>query len=282
VQKVYGYRLKTIEAWSERFGHPPAATLTRKDVKAFAKSMADKPEAAKSTIGLLRVLFGFAIDEGELQSNPATNMRMKSNPPRHQVWTEQQIDAVIAKAEEMGRPSIGLAVALAHNLGQREGDILHMTWGQFDGTKIRLKQRKTGALLEVDCTRQLLDVLAATPRTGTLMVIREETTNPHNGRRFPPRAYRADTFRGEFRLMAKAASIPDDLEFRDLRRTAVVRLAEAGCSVPEIAAISGHSIGVTTKIMDVYCPRTSVMAGHAITKLEEYRKRNTPATKLDA
>jgi integrase len=281
-QQGYDGHLRTIEAWSERFGHPPAATLTRKDVKAFAKTMADKPVKAKYVIGVLKVLFAFAIDEGELTSNPATNMRMKANPPRHQVWTSEQIDAVIAKAVEIGRPSIGLAVALAHNLGQREGDILHMAWSQFDGTKIRIKQRKTGTLLEVPCTEPLLDVLAATPRIGTLMVIKEAAINPSNGRRWPPRAYTKASFGFDFRAIAKAAGIPDDLQYRDLRRTAVVRLAEAGCSVPEAAAISGHTIEATTKIMEVYMPRTSTMAGHAITKLEDYRRRNTPATKLDA
>jgi integrase len=282
VQRNYGYHLGTIEAWSERFGHPPAATLTRKDVKAFAKTMAAMPAAAKNLIGVLRVLFAFGVDEGELQSNPAVNMRMKHNLPRHQVWAPEQIDAVIAKAEEIGRPSIGLAVALAHNLGQREGDILHMAWSQFDGSKIRLKQRKTGALLDVPCTQQLIDVLAATPRTGTLMVIREQTTNSRNGCRYPSRAYKSMTFALDFRAIARAAGIPDDLQYRDLRRTAVVRLAEAGCSVPEIAAISGHSIERTAQIMEVYLPRTSTMAGHAITKLDEYRRRNTAATKLDA
>jgi integrase len=34
----------------------------------------------------------------------------------------------------------------------------------------------------------------------------------------------------------------DGLRFQDLRRTAVVRLAEAGCTDPEIAAITGHSL----------------------------------------
>jgi hypothetical protein len=38
-----------------------------------------------------------------------------------------------------------------------------------------------------------------------------------------------------------------------------------------VAAISGHTIDATTKIMEVYMPRNSVMARNAITKLEEYR-----------
>jgi integrase len=262
-QQQYRYRCDLIEAWSRRAGHPPAASITRKDVKAFARSMADLPAKAELVISLLRVLFAFGIDEGELSTNPAQNMRMKGSPPRHQVWTDEQVAAVIEAGTAHRRPSIGLGVALAHNTGQREGDILHMAWSQFDGAKIRLRQRKTGVRLDVPCTRQLIDVLAATPRSGTVMVINEITNRPYCS---------GASFADHFRRIARAAGIPDDLQYRDLRRTAVVRLAEAGCSVPEIAAISGHSISRTTKIMEVYCPRTSVMGRHAITKLEDYRR----------
>jgi integrase len=274
-QRSYGSCLRRIEAWSERAGHPPISTIERKDVKAFAKSMAATPRTAQMTCSLVKLLFAFAIDEGELPSNhgnPAANMRLKGGLPRQQVWTDEQIIAVIQTAASRGRPSIGLAVALAYNTGQRQGDILHMTWAQFNGTTIRLRQRKTGTPLEVPCTQQLLDALAATPRTGTLMVVKEATTCEHNNNVYPARPYTGTRFNMDFRPIAKAAGIPDDLQFRDLRRTAVVRLAEAGCSVPEIAAISGHTIDATASIMEIYCPRTSVMGRNAITKLEDYRR----------
>ena len=59
----------------------------------------------------------------------------------------------------------------------------------------------------------------------------------------------------------------------DLRRTAVVWLAEAGCEIPEIAAITGHSLNRTSAILEVYLPRNTKMAQNAIAKLSKYRKR---------
>ncbi len=50
-----------------------------------------------------------------------------------------------------------------------------------------------------------------------------------------------------------------------------MRLAEAGASVPEIAAVTGHSIERTTQILEVYVPRTRAMAVAAIEKLERKR-----------
>ena len=62
-----------------------------------------------------------------------------------------------------------------------------------------------------------------------------------------------------------------NLQFRDLRRTAIVRLAEACATVPEIASISGHTIDRCQRILEVYLPRNSKMAKAAVDKLEKYK-----------
>ncbi len=59
------------------------------------------------------------------------------------------------------------------------------------------------------------------------------------------------------------------LQPRDLRRTAVVRLAEAGATVFEVAAITGHSVGRTQAIIDTYFTRTPEVAAAAILKWEK-------------
>jgi len=63
--------------------------------------------------------------------------------------------------------------------------------------------------------------------------------------------------------------------FMDLRRTAVVHLARAGCSVPEIAAITGHSVSLAVSILEVYLPRDSEMAAAAIAKLDAWRRQKS-------
>ena len=60
----------------------------------------------------------------------------------------------------------------------------------------------------------------------------------------------------------------------DLRRTAVVHPARAGCSVPEIAAITGHSVSLTVSILEVYLPRDNEMAAAAIAKLDAWRRQS--------
>ena len=47
---------------------------------------------------------------------------------------------------------------------------------------------------------------------------------------------------------------------RDLRRTGVVRLAEAGATVPQIAAVTGWGINYCQRIVDTYLPRRTEVA----------------------
>jgi integrase len=71
----------------------------------------------------------------------------------------------------------------------------------------------------------------------------------------------------------KAAGI-DGVSFGDLRGTAVTRLALAGCTVPEICAITGHSHEDANRILQAhYLHRDPQIAWNAIRKLEAYQVR---------
>ena len=60
----------------------------------------------------------------------------------------------------------------------------------------------------------------------------------------------------------------EDLHFHDLRGTAVTRLALAQCTVPQIAAITGHSLKDVEAILEAhYLGGTIELAEAAITKL---------------
>jgi hypothetical protein len=66
-----------------------------------------------------------------------------------------------------------------------------------------------------------------------------------------------------------------DLQFRDFRRTCVVALGELGLADQLIAAITGHSLDETKRILEVYMPRTTGMAARAIMLSAERDARAT-------
>ncbi len=265
-QRSYDQCIKAIEAWSKLAKHPPIGTINRKVVREFYRSMVATPAKANAVMRVLRILLGFAVDEGLLAENPAAKQRLKGRPPRQTVWTRENLESFCLAAREAGRPSMALAVLLGANLGQREGDLLKLAWSQFNGDTITLRQGKTGTRVTVPVIEELGAALAAVPRKSPSMLISETTGRP----------YLEDNFRHVFADIRAAAGLPD-LWFMDLRRTAVVWLAEAGCQVYEIAAITGHSLKHTVAILEVYLPRNATMARNAIAKLSEHRKR----TKLE-
>ena len=88
------------------------------------------------------------------------------------------------------------------------------------------------------------------------------------------RRYTAYNFVHVFAAIRDAAGIAG-LRFQDLRRTCVVNLARAGCTPPEIAAVSGHKIDTVVDILETYLPRDGVMAQHAIAKLDRWRSERS-------
>lgn len=105
-----------------------------------------------------------------------------------------------------------------------------MKWNQYDGIRIKVKQQKTGVLVSVKCLPQLKVALDKLDKPSIYILVSESTGRPYNGSHFSK----------TFARIRDKIGIRKDLQFKDLRRTAVVSLARAGCATPEIASITGH------------------------------------------
>ena len=263
-QRSYEQGIALVEAWSKERDHPPLAGLQTRHVRELLATI-ERPAMRHLAYRTLRLLLSFAVAEGHLERNPARGLRIKGLRPREIYWTTDQVEALVRAAQSTGRSSLALAAQLAVNLGQREGDILRLAWSQYEAGSFTLRQHKTGRLISIPATAELSDVLAGAGRTSPVIVIAETTGQP----------YKEDHFRHEFARVREAAGLPDALRFMDLRRTAVVRLGEAGCSIPEIAAVTGHTIDRTARILEVYLPRTAPMARAAVARLDQARAART-------
>lgn len=207
----------------------------------------------------LRPILRTAMDEELIAVNPVLKLKLTGTPPRQEVWTDEEI-AAICKA---GRPSIALAVLIGQNIGQRPTDILRLTWKQWDGRCILLQQGKTDTWVEVKATPALKTALDKAPRDAVQIIVNERTGRP----------YELTNFDARFRDARKDAGVLSAKQFMDLRRTCVVMLGKAGCTVPEIAAVTGHSIKTVEAILKVYLPRCSEIAANAIDKVVQWRTK---------
>jgi len=90
-------------------------------------------------------------------------------------------------------------------------------------------------------------------------------------------AWNADTFRHTFtEVRAEAAKLAPsiaDAWFMDTRDTAVTRLAQAGCTIPEICAITGHNEVSAHQVLKHYLALNGAMADAAIAKVLAWEDR---------
>jgi integrase len=95
------------------------------------------------------------------------------------------------------------------------------------------------------------------------------------------RAFTKRYFAEQWERTCKAAGITD-LHFHDIRGTTVTMLAEAGCTLPEIVAITSHTMRRAQEILDKYLARTSKLAESAIAKFETVNVTATDSAKRAA
>jgi integrase len=155
------------------------------------------------------------------------------------------------------------ALLLALWTGQREGNLLKLSWKNYDGTYLRLGQTKAkggkGRRVTIPVGTPLklaLDAALKQKRTAVTILT--------NSRGVP---WTEDGFRTSWGKAFDKTSL-GDLHFHDLRGTAVTRLALSNCTVPEIASITGHSMETVQNILDAhYLGGRVELAESAIKKL---------------
>jgi integrase len=250
--KYYRRFLRDIEALGPAL---PFSSFTRRAVVDFVEIY--KPSQRHQAASVLKNLFKIARYYGIVGSDETVGLRLRASRPRDRIWSDEETTRWIESTESSEMITVFLLLQFT---AQRPGDALKMTWPQYSGSAIRLRQEKTGTLLDVPVHPTLRDHLDGLDRSGMSLTIVARRGRPVSYRRFNER----------FREIAERAGI--DAQARDLRRTAMLRMAEAGATVPQIASVSGHSIESTTRILETYLPRNRGLAEIAITRLAEYKK----------
>ena len=120
---------------------------------------------------------------------------------------------------------------LAVHTGQRRGDLVALRWSNVAAGVVRLTQEKTGAKLVIPQHPDLAAELEKWRKgASAVTVLTDQAGKPWDRDWLTMCVMRAVDALGM-----------KGLNIHGLRKLAVVRLAEAGCTVHEIAAITGHA-----------------------------------------
>lgn len=201
------------------------------------------------------------MENGRIEANHLKGFKRLYHSDRSElIWLPSDIEAFMGAAPiEMQR-----ALILALHTGLRQGDIRNLCWTNYDGAQLTLrigKNQRGGVrapLASIPCTKALRAMLDGMERRSAVILATKE------GRPFTARH-----FGRQWEDAAKLAGLEGSpLHFHDLRGTAVTMLAEAGCTVAQIVAITQHSLPTATRILESYLAPTRHLATQAISQFE--------------
>jgi integrase len=259
-RESYLPRLRIIDA---KWGSVPIEATQdkefRRDVLAWHEKMGKRSRSvADNTVVTMARVLSYAKEKAEIDLNVLdTFKRLYKSDRSEKIWS----DALVARFLELASPPMVTAMFLGRNTGQRQKDVRELPWSCYDGTNIKLRQSKTGALVDMPCPLELKNYLDRLPRVSPLIL----TTS--TGKAFAKRHFNLS-----WRAVADEAGA-GDLNFHDLRGTAATQLAEAGASVPMIASIMGWTQDSAAKIIGRYVARSSNLARAGIELLEAHRAK---------
>ncbi|WP_293676549.1 tyrosine-type recombinase/integrase [uncultured Phenylobacterium sp.] len=217
-----------IDRFRAQHGDKPLRRLQAQHVRAMMDARADTPAAANNLLKVLRAMMRFAVDRAMITIDPTANVKpLRYKSDGFHTWTEDEI------ARFDARWPLGTQERLAKDLllytAQRSSDVRTMGLQHVRGGVVKVKQQKTGTSLEIGLHQALRASLAARP-TNQLTFVTTPSGEP----------YTAAGFGNWFREAARKAGLPVGVSAHGLRKAAARRLAEAGCTASEIAAITGH------------------------------------------
>lgn len=170
--EIAAERLKTIFAEFE-----PHQVLP-KHVAAVKMQMADTPNMCNRILSFLRIVFGYALEWQEVDSNPCIGISRHAEARRDRYITDREFGALLNAAS----PYIRSILEMCYLTGQRIGDVIAIRLADISDEGVAFTQEKTGAKLIVAMTPDLktvIDQAKALPRKiRTLTLFCSRTGKP--------------------------------------------------------------------------------------------------------
>jgi hypothetical protein len=255
-----------------RVGEVYVDELTGADVRRWFRHMSeptsegDRPRYgyAGLMISILKSVLAYGVNQGyddcaKVRGQLAV-ARFHHAPARSTFMTYEQVRAFSDAAHQLKRPSAALWVTMQFELGLRRRDVIGewlfdlsgnkiwrdgLTWGHITDGVMRKMVSKTARSTAREAVCRLadypdlmaeLDRLPPERRVGPIVI------NERSGLPYTPEQARA-----LFRLVARAAGLPDDLWNMDVRAGAVTEAYESGATTEGAMALAAHTQPSTSR-----------------------------------
>ena len=261
---------RTIAAITAETGSIDVAACTHQDCARLYREWRDRrgDAQARSMARKLSVLFTYAgqINWRAGNDNPASKLRVKALPPRNRVATWPELSALL-EACRRHAPQVGAAICLSFFGGQRQTDILAAKVADINDGVWTVTQQKRGKTAIVPIHP------AAQPWIDMALVLAGRGGSHHVITSAIGRGYTdARRFRDDWQFIRSVAAedVPtiEDLQFRDLRRSASHYARHGGASSRDRGDLLANTID-TNPLLDVtYAPVSAEGARRAVAAIQ--------------
>jgi integrase len=246
-----------VLALRDSYAELPPPDAEEADLKLYK----NRPSAANNLLRGLSSMMTWSVPRGWVSFNPCLSVKkLKAGAP-YEPWSWE----AICLFEKKARADLWHAAAIALYTGQRQGDVLKMRRSDIREGLIAVEQEKTHKKLWIPMHKALKRLVKSVSRPGEFIL-----TNTWG------EAWTTDGFKTAWQKEMDREELAELREqryvFHGLRKSAVVMLLEAGCTVPEVASITGQS----WEMVEHYARQVSQkkLAAAAILKWEALHKRD--------
>ncbi len=217
-----------LERFREEYGAGPVRQLKPSHIRVMMDKKAATPAAANNFLRTLHMLMSFAVKRDWRQDDPTMGVqKVRHSSQGFRTWTDDDIAAYRAQHPPGSRARLALELLL--NTGSRRSDVVKLGRQHIQDGRLVIRQQKTKALVHIPILPSTASEIEAAPRDRLTFLVTGK------GKPFTPNG-----FYNWFSDWAREAGIVEGPGPHGLRKACARRLAEAGCSSHEIAAITGH------------------------------------------
>jgi len=196
--------------------------------------------AANYIATCVSIVLNYSIRYEAIPHNPMALVKKVKTKPRKVMWQPDQVKLFLDTAySDFKWRSIGLIFHMSYELAQRVGDMRLLKWESLDLDKQRMdyEQSKRGADVHLPIGDSLVKMLKVQKEDFNFQEYVAPRTKPITGTYSP---YTIDEIHILINEVKDEANLPKELQARDLRRTAITEMVEAGVDLAGIMQVSGH------------------------------------------
>ncbi len=259
---------RVIDRFRHAHGDKRVAQLQRRHVLEMMAAKSETPCAANEFLRVLRLVMAHAVMLDMRPDNPTTGVkRFKVEPGGFHSWTEDEI-VRFYEVHPLGTTA-HLAMTVMLRTGASSVDAVALGWGNVKGGRIVYRRKKTRRastlVVDIPLHPDLMAALELLPRDSfTFLQTRQGKSRSAAG------------LSRCMRQWCDAAGLPDCTS-HGLRKACARRLAEAGATAHQIAAVTGHQTMAEVERYTRDVARSG-LADAAFAKQETWAKREQVLT----